>query len=117
MTAPTLATPAYDWVGIPLLTPTGPYCGACGGRKAGARHADVAAVRACYAYTRDQEWAVEDAHRTEVAAERAREDVGYWEARAQEEHEARHGVIGFIKAWHIQSPETCPCEQHWGRKA
>lgn len=116
MTAPTLAA-AYDWLGIPLLTPTGPYCGGCGGRRAGARHADVAAIRACDAYRRDQDAVVEGARWAEAAYERHLEDRGYDEARAQEDYEARNGVIGFIEAWHIQSPHTCPCEEHWGRKA
>lgn len=104
--------PGYDWLGIPVPTATGPYCGPCGGRRAGIRHIDVAAIRACAAYISDNEWAVEDDHRAEQAAERALEDRGYWEARAQDEYEARNGVVGFTEAWHRDSPDTCPCGRH-----
>lgn len=108
-----LATrPGYDWLGVPLLTPTGPYCGACGGRRAGARHINVEAIRTCAIYTADNEQAAEDAYQGELAVERALENRGYDEARAQEDYEARNGVVGFIEAWHAQSPDTCPCDNH-----
>lgn len=44
----------------------------------------------------------------ERAYERSLEDRGYWEAQAQDDYEAAHGVIGFIEAWQLASPETAP---------
>ncbi len=40
------------------------------------------------------------------------EDRGYWEARAQEDHERESGCLGFLEAWHLASPDTCPCDDH-----
>ena len=47
----------------------------------------------------------------ELAAERTLENAGYWETALQEADEARRGVVDFITAWHLASPETCPCER------
>jgi hypothetical protein len=48
-------------------------------------------------------------YQAELAAERALEDRGYWEARAQDDYEARLGIRSFAQAWHDESPTTCPC--------
>lgn len=97
--------PGYDGVGYPIPTPTGPYCGNC---KSRIRHIDVEAIKLCYWIEQDQQQQVEN----ELAAERALEDRGYWDARAQEDWEAANGVIPFDVAWHNESPETCPCGNH-----
>lgn len=52
------------------------------------------------------------AQAAEQAYERHLEDSGYDDARAQDDYEARNGVVGFIEAWHLASPETCPCDAH-----
>lgn len=39
-----------------------------------------------------------DERRAELATERFFEDRGYWEARGQEDHEARMGVVDFRTA-------------------
>lgn len=104
-----LATrPGFDFYGFPLPTTTGPRCGNCGG---GVHHADVAAVKLCYALEAEQSWD-DGAAAAEAAYERHLEDRGYDEARAQDDHEARNGVVGFIDAWHAESPDTCPCDRH-----
>jgi hypothetical protein len=88
----------------------------CGNRKAhgpDVYHNGRTEVRDCFA----GRLATEPDHdngaaAAELAYERHLEDRGYDDARAQEEHEARHGVVGFIQAWHDASPETCPCDRH-----
>lgn len=78
-------------------------------------HDTVTDVRACYettaAYERYLEWD-DGAQAAEQAYERYLEDRGYEAARAQDDYEASHGVVGFSEAWHNESPETCPCGQH-----
>jgi hypothetical protein len=103
-----LATrPGYDWVGYPIETPTGPICGLCH-----VRHLNVQAIRDCYAIAREQEAQVEADIAMEAAQLRHLENRGYDDARAQDEYEARNGVVGFIEAWHRESPGTCPCCNH-----
>jgi hypothetical protein len=107
MTAPTNTTrEGYDWLGYPLPTETGPRCGMC---RRGIRHIDLAAIRACCDITREQEEQAEADSRLEDAQLRYLENRGYDEARAQDDYEARNGVIGFREAWHNESPDTCPC--------
>lgn len=48
----------------------------------------------------------------EAAYERHLENRGADEADAQDAYEARNGVVGFIDAWHAESPDTCPCGRH-----
>lgn len=111
MTAQTITfegrTIEVDEYSLPIATETGIRCGSCK-----QRHALAASVKFCYAmqaeYRAEQE--------AEIAAERRNErffeERGYWEALAQDEYERRNGVIDFIDAWHMESPETCPCEDH-----
>jgi hypothetical protein len=80
----------------------------CGNRKAhgeGVYHESLAVVRDCFAGRFDDDGYLE----AEMAYERRLEDRGYWEAQAQDAYEARNGVIGFREAWHLASPDTCPC--------
>jgi hypothetical protein len=98
------ARPGYDFIGYPIATPTGPICGSCR-----AHHIDVAAIRTCHDITAEQNAQQEDDFRLEVAQLRHLENWGYDEARAQDEYEARNGVVGFAEAWHRESPSTCPC--------
>lgn len=75
-------------------------------------HATAAEVASCYAATRAYaeycDWD-DGAAAAEQAYERHLENRGYGEARAQADYEARNGVVGFIEAWHLASPDTCPC--------
>jgi hypothetical protein len=91
--------------GYPLDFHTAPGV-KCGNHLRGVNvyHFNVAAVHYCYAVTREEQEAFEDAARAEMAAERALEDRGYWEARAQEDHEAAHGVISFEDAYRAACP-------------
>lgn len=80
----------------------------CGNRSShgvGVYHESLDVVRDCFAGRFDDDGCAA----AELAAERHLEDRGYWAARAQEDYEARNGVIGFREAWHLESPETCPC--------
>lgn len=96
---------AFDDAGFPVLTEAGPFCGNCGGRKAGARHSSGEAVKHCYWITQAQAQQAEDDWRAEQAAERALEDRGFWEARAQDDYEAANGVIDFDTAYRLACPE------------
>ena len=81
-------------------------CGCCHGF-----HNTVAEVGYCYdAYEGQAEAQAEIA--AELAYERKLEDAGWQEAAAQDAYEARNGVIGFTQAWHMESPDTCPCGDH-----
>ncbi len=100
-------TVKVDRTGYPVLTSAGPRCGACRGR-----HGNVAAIKLCHDIATEQAAEVEASHRAEQRAERYLEDRGYEAARAQDDYEARSGVVGFIEAWHLASPETCPCGAH-----
>ena len=80
-------------------TESGPYCGQCnrGWRKADGtakiRHANGDAVRMCYAVAKELEDDQRNEYYADLAYERLFEDRGYWEARGQEDYEARNGVI------------------------
>jgi len=81
-----------------LRTEEGPYCGQCnrGWRKGDGtkiRHADRHAVKMCYAVAREMELDQRAECEAELANERSFEDRGYWEARAQDDWEARNGVV------------------------
>ena len=86
-------------------TEEGPYCGRCnnGWRKAEKmpriRHADSAAVRMCYAVATEMEADMYADYEAEMAVERHFEDRGYYEARAQDDYEARMGVVSFADAY------------------
>lgn len=97
------ATVEVDWIGYPVVAETGPRCGSCS-----RRHSTVAAVRLCHAIAAEQIEQQEADARLKAAQLRHLEDRGYDEARAQEDYEARNGVIGFMEAWEIESPETFP---------
>lgn len=93
--------------GLPIRTVFGIRCGNHG--KVKVWHENIEAIRYCFEIRYEGEAAQADAYRAEMAVERALEDRGYWEARAQEEYEARTGALDFIDAWHAASPTTCPC--------
>lgn len=85
---------------------TGIRCGAHGRIKV--YHDSTETVRYCYGKMRsDQAEAAAEAA-AELAYERHLEDRGYYEARAQEEHEARHGVISFHQAMR----DAGYCDEH-----
>lgn len=87
----------------------------CGNRKAHGRdskvfHNSADEVRRCFTgelEDDDRDWD-DGAAWAEAAYERHLEDRGYESARAQDEHEARNGVISFRDAWYLASPETAP---------
>lgn len=84
-------------------TTTGVRCGNHG--KVGvAYHHSAAAVRECYRLGRELDAQAAAEHAAELAMERALEDRGYWDARAQEDHEAAHGVIQFDEAYRMACP-------------
>lgn len=103
----TLTRPGYDWIGYPTATETGPRCGRCQ-----APHINIEAIRDCHTIAYAQEEQADADARAEASYERHLEDRGYDAARAQDDYEARNGVIGFIEAWHAQSPDSCPCPNH-----
>lgn len=103
---PASTRPGYDWLGYPLPTETGPRCGMC---RRGIRHIDLEAIRFCCDITREQEEQADADSRLEDAQLRYLENRGHDDARAQDDYEARNGVIGFTEAWHLASPDTCPC--------
>lgn len=87
-------TITFDDFGFPVGTDTGVRCGNhCSADVV--RHINVAAVRECYRRWRELEDDAKAEHDAEMAVERALEDRGYWEARAQEDYEAQMGVIPF----------------------
>lgn len=94
--------PAYDDWGLPAQTVEGVRCANHGDWRV--YHFDAAAVRACFTVTAQMQ-ADQDA---EIAAEQAYvrhlEDRGYWEARAQDDYEARMGVIDFADAYRMACP-------------
>lgn len=91
-----------DEIGYPrdLDIRQGPKCGCCT-----ARHENVAAIRYCYDLAAEFRAQQAGEIAAEAAVERHFEDRGYWEARAQEDHEARTGVIDFQTAWDMACPE------------
>lgn len=84
----------------PVVTPRGVRCGQCQ-----AHHANADTVRECYRITAAQEATVRAEQAAELAYERHLEDRGYWDARAQDDYEERHGVISFSDAWDMACPE------------
>lgn len=84
----------YTDYGLVVRTETGVRCGNCH-----ERHANVVSVLACH----EEAWAAEQAGYDDWLAEqryeRALEDRGYWDARAQEDHEAAMGVVPFHVAY------------------
>jgi hypothetical protein len=73
-------------------TETGVRCGNHH-REDRVRHANAASVRECYRLTAEMIADQEAEIRAEQGYERYLEDRGYWEARAQEDHEARMGIF------------------------
>lgn len=94
------------------LAPQRIRCGNPGCWSPDRTHATAEQVRDCYAVTRQQEEQAEFDAAAERANERALEDRGYWESQAQDDYERRNGVIDFIDAWCMESPETCPRHDH-----
>lgn len=88
-----------DAIGLPIKVHSGVRCGKCLNR-----HATAKAVKLCYTRTAELDAQVEAELAAEAALERSLEDRGYWEARAQEDYEERHGVISFADAYR----EACP---------
>lgn len=99
----------FDIDGYPAITETGVRCGNHF-RGDNIRHPNAATVRACYEHSADALAAYEEQYAAELAAESATEryfeDRGYWEARAQEDYEERHGVISFQDAYRMACPEA-----------
>lgn len=89
-----MASITYDDFRFPIATPTGVRCGNHYAADI-VRHANVAAVRECYRRWQELEDDAKAERDAEMAVERAFEDRGYWDARAQEDYEARMGVIPF----------------------
>jgi hypothetical protein len=88
-------------------TATGVRCGNHGRTAQGehVHHASPASVRECYRLTAEAIADQEAEIAAELAYERHLEDRGYWEARAQEDWEERHGVIQFEDAYRAACPE------------
>jgi hypothetical protein len=86
-----IETDEYGW---PMPTDSGPKCGNCRERHAGAK-----AIRLCYDTSKAEADQAHAEHAAEMAVERYYEDRGYWDARAQEDYEAAHGVIPFDVAY------------------
>ena len=87
-----------DHIGCPVATDAGPRCGNHY-RGTKTHHNSVAAVKLCYAITAEQVAEVEACAAAEQGYERYLEDRGYWEAQAQDDYEARMGVIPFDVAY------------------
>lgn len=79
----------------------------CGNHGRGVRiyHANSVSVRECYSLMVEALAYQEAEARAELAYERHLEDRGYWEGRAQEDWEERHGVIQFEDAYRAACPE------------
>lgn len=95
----THGTPTIDYAGQYEVaeTTTGPRC-----RNHGhdlVRHANAASIRECYRLTRQMQADMDAEIAAELAYERHLEDRGYWDARAQEDYEARMGVVQFEDAY------------------
>jgi hypothetical protein len=62
-------------------------------------HLSVTEIRLCEEATQAQYWADSEAEiQAETAAQRAYENRGYWDAREQDDMEARRGVLSFEDA-------------------
>ncbi len=96
--------PGYDWVGYPVSTDTGPYCGNCSYGQRKIRHLTAQIIRDCYEITAEQEQEQEASWLAEIRAERHLEDRGYWDAIAQENYERAHGVVDFGDAYRAACP-------------
>lgn len=83
-----------------LQTVSGPRCGMCDGR-----HLNAISVLACHQNAWNQWQQCEDDAAAERANERALEDRGYWESQAQDDYEARMGVVPFDVAYAIARGE------------
>jgi len=77
----------FDWLGYVLASEQGPICGACSNH-----HASVKAIRVCHGIMQAQEDEMRAEQAAEQGYERYLEDRGYWDARAQEDHERAMGV-------------------------
>lgn len=86
------------------VTATGVRCGNHG-RGVRIYHANSVSVRECYRLTAQMEADQAAEMAAELAYERHLEDRGYWEARAQEDWEKRHGVTQFEDAYRAACPE------------
>jgi hypothetical protein len=104
-----VATPEIEWTGQYEVreTATGTRCGNHGRTAPGEHtyHANPASVRECYRLTAQMEADQAAEMTAELAYERHLEDRGYWDARAQEDWEERHGVIQFEDAYRAACPE------------
>jgi hypothetical protein len=65
-------------------------------------------TKAYFDYLEYQDQEAEAEAAAERAYERKLEDAGYEDAQAQDDYEAAHGVVDFITAWQLASPETAP---------
>ncbi len=93
-----------DAIGLPLRFEKGFRCGECKGR-----HHSIKAIKLCHLVSADHKADAQADYLAMLAESRYFENRGADEALAQDEYEARNGVIGFREAWHRESPETCPC--------
>jgi hypothetical protein len=94
----------YDDLGEVVITDSGVRCGNHG-RGEKIHHANSASVRECYRIDRERIAESNAEIAAEQAYERHLEDKGYWEAKAQDDYEARMGVIQFEDAWDMADPE------------
>lgn len=83
-----------DALGIPVKVRDGVRCGHCA-----AKHSIARAVKLCKIAQETLDAEAEAEMHAEAAVERYFEDRGYWDARAQEDYEAAHGVIPFDVAY------------------
>lgn len=83
-----------DALGIPVKVRDGVKCGHCA-----AKHSIARAVKLCKIAQEELDRQAEDEMHAEAAVERFFEERGYWDARAQEDYEAAHGVIPFDVAY------------------
>lgn len=93
-----------DSIGMPIQSEKGFRCGEC--KK---RHHSLKAIKLCCFTAADHKAEQEALYLAEMRNERSFEERGYWDGIAQDAYEARNGVIGFREAWHMESPDTCPC--------
>ena len=94
-----------DESGYPVHTDFGIKCGNHGRQKV--YHTNIATVKFCFDLRRDQEAQQAAEIAAEQAIERHFEERGYDEARAQEDWEARNGVVDFATA-RAQAEEMWP---------
>lgn len=92
-----------EW-GAPVELASGVRCGAHG-RGTPIYHESAAAVKLCYAVAREMEAQSRAEAEAELRNERWFEDRGWEEARAQEDYEARMGMVDFGTAYREACPE------------